>query len=356
MLFKAITIGTSGGIVFALIIGFMYSFILSELFLLIYSSKKLYNLSILLFISLLIFSTYLIVDALLYNMSHLRTDVFLIKGDVDNYQRPGAFMLIYCITLVSLAMIHSIVSNKFRFSTFLISFFISSIGFLMMLYSQLIGTNSGLVTIFSVLVVMYIVKLTYLNKNNFNAKLTIKNIIFGKIGRLYLVYSIVLLVITSIILSFIMYSYDIDISSFRIFGFGNEGFTSVNSRIEIFKNNFIEQWSYNPLFGNTIIEKLTTGEGSYVHSLLSLLTHLGIIGFCLFIVVIIAIYSEIVKTINNTSDIYQNRQYGLYRILVLTTILFFAIISAFYSWMPLWFTIGFVGVGLHMKNTKKVNN
>ena len=165
------------------------------------------------------------------------------------------------------------------------------------------------------------------------------------IGKRNILYVVLTLCVLFVAVLSLINSFGLELDSFRVLGFGSGESSSINSRIDIFKNNFLIQLNYNPLFGNTMVDTLTTGEGSYVHSLLSLLTHLGIVGFLIFTSLVFFIYKELGSSENHTDVLYGNRKFALYRFLMLSLILFFALISSSYIWMPIWFSIGLFGAG-----------
>ena len=58
----------------------------------------------------------------------------------------------------------------------------------------------------------------------------------------------------------------------------------MDSRVELL-TNFIIHFSNSPLFGNIIVDRLTTGEGTYIHSFMgTIFTHLGLLGASIFII------------------------------------------------------------------------
>ena len=106
-----------------------------------------------------------------------------------------------------------------------------------------------------------------------------------------------------------------------------------------------------------IVDKITTGEGSYIHSLLSIITHLGIIGSFIFILFLSTLYSNLrfSGTISNLQDhIYNNKIYLIYRILTVTTVIVYCLFSSFFTWLPLWFAFGFFGLNFIKQDEKNL--
>lgn len=87
----------------------------------------------------------------------------------------------------------------------------------------------------------------------------------------------------------------IDVTGYRMFDFEESRLvnTSVESRFEILAANFETQFAYAPIFGNFFVDRYTTGGGSYAHSLLSILPHLGIVGMALFCAMSVAVSKQL---------------------------------------------------------------
>ncbi len=345
---KAVTVGTTSGIVFALFSGFVASYSLSIIYNL-RQSRKTYNLSFAIGIGYILFTIWLTRETLQFHLTEIRSDIFLIDNQEGFYQRVGNFFLIQFMMTGALATILLLTSKKLsivRSSFLLIVYSLSA--FLFATTSQLIGSNSGFVGVVGFLLVFYVYFFILLiKKNTINQKdIKLRRIIFGRIGRAILQGSLIVLLIGFILAMFL--SDYIDFDRFRFSGFGSGENSSVSSRIELFKNNFLNHLSYNPIFGNTQVEKLTTGEGTYVHSLISIATHLGIVGLLIFITMIYYIYKDItnISITKSTASLYCNKNYGLYRLFSLGVILLFALLISFYTWLPLWFAIGLFGISL----------
>ena len=135
----------------------------------------------------------------------------------------------------------------------------------------------------------------------------------------------------------------IDLTMTRLGGFGSGEVSSVSSRLALL-DNFALQFSYSPLFGNMNVDCLTTGCGSYVHSLLAtLLTHTGLLGFFLFAFYILIAYKERFKLFtvaNNQQIILISNIANLTAIMMVTAILLIAIVATSMHWAVLWFALG----------------
>ena len=351
---KAVTIGTTGGIIFALFLGLSISFVLSNIFQLLISQQFQKIIFIVSFFYIL-FVIWLSKDTLAFHLSQIREDIFLIENQEGFYQRVGNFFFLQFMIVGSLIITLLIGANKINKLLHLsLLILYTLLAFIFALTSQLIGSNSGLASILGFLVVYYIYYFIVLtSKNKLNSKrITLKSLFWGELGWKILQGIIVILFILFGVASYISKSMNIDLDRFRITGYGSGNINSVDARIKIFKDNFLEQLSYNPIFGNTQVDDLTTGAGTYTHSLISLMTHLGFVGFFLFIFFVSRIYKDISGIHNQRFSIFSDRQYALFRLFALGATILLATMSAFYTWLPLWFAIGLFGLSLI---EKKIN-
>ena len=105
--------------------------------------------------------------------------------------------------------------------------------------------------------------------------------------------------------------------------------SSIQSRLDIFLNSSIDQLAVNPVFGNLAADKIVGHPGYYIHSIVSVQTHLGFIGSVfLFIFILHCIV-----------NLYSNKRYPTLKILTFF-IMIVSFIGTFFTWMPLWFLIG----------------
>lgn len=107
------------------------------------------------------------------------------------------------------------------------------------------------------------------------------------------------------------------------------GGSSIASRLRILVDSGMEQLAVNPLFGDLAVDHVVGKPGYYVHSILSIQTHFGIIGSILF-------FSCLIERI-----VALYRSHG--NILIKTffpPLMILATIGTLFTWMPLWFAIG----------------
>lgn len=358
---KSYTIGTTGGIYTAYLLGAL-SFLLIQSLLfdcnIKLSSLRISNYYI---FFLICFYFFFVVQSLFVHLSELRSDIIIIQSSAALYQRPGDFI---CMSFVIISLLvlfvsylnfsHAKTHNK-MILIFIHIFYFFCI-FPLFLLGQMIGSNKVLFFVFalSLINISFLCNLFFLKyeirnslfisegKMLYNPKYFIKSVFGNLFKSSFLSFSLICL-----FLYFIISITKFDISSLRIMGFGysyGDPFSSFTSRIVLFKNNFLVHFDYSPLLGNMRVDSLTTGTGSYVHSFLfSILTHLGIIGLILFIIPFSLSLTEILKSTYPLALIFPDNYHifiRAYILIMLLLILSMANIAAFFSWMPFWFSLG----------------
>lgn len=349
---KAATVGTTGGVVFVLVLGFLLSFAISEIYI---GMRKCRLISYVSFFIVLYLGAVLILaeQAFQVHLSELRNDLFLIADQEGAYQRPANFMFIQFMLGSALVVLLYAFREEISKLLFVIALALHAVtASIFMLLAQLIGSNSGLASVggffVMILAFLYVARVPMLKQGLL--RIGIRAFVLGWIGRRIAVGLCISASILAIALFYLFQFMEIDPALFRISGFGSGQVSSFDSRVEILKNNFIEQFSYNPIFGNTQVDILTTGAGTYAHSLLSILTHLGIVGFVIFVYFMFQVYREITRHNDAVDSLHANQIYALFRLFALGIVLFFSLLTAFYTWLPLWFAIGFLGIGISREN------
>jgi len=119
--------------------------------------------------------------------------------------------------------------------------------------------------------------------------------------------------------------------------------SSVTSRLDLLPT-FSKQFDVSPVFGHSYAEMLSGYErGDYVHSVpLSLLTHAGIVGFFIFVMLLVALIFK--QSILPRADGATATGTNKVKIAVFSVILLIGSAVAFFSWLPLWFMIGYLMV------------
>jgi hypothetical protein len=348
-LLKAYTIATNGGSILYYIFGVLIGTLFFNIKAIIASSKQAESIYIFCIIILTIIFSLFFIDILFNTLSLSRSDIFLVAGGT-NYQRVGSFLLISFFILsffIMLAFINYKKKNIFtRFLLLIFSIYYLGLMISALWFSQLIGSNNAFVNLIVVLTSSVIImSFIFSNKGVFiltNYDIKYKNIFTSKIAR-HLYYKIFISIILISMFSVFMIMYwDIDIDKFRIFGFGTEGMTSVNSRLALWDNFYIHL-DYSLPMGNMAVDTYTTGLGSYTHSLIAtLLTHLGLFGFLLFFTYLYFAIKENMTSNSNDYQRFMDNSIFIYSFMMFAGIFLVASVATFFTWTPLWFLMGMI--------------
>ncbi len=350
---RELIVGTTGGVLFALVMGLLASSSLAV----IYDLRQVRAVSGLIYLLALIYvlvSLALVAIVFQGHFADVRTDKLLISENTGKYQRIGDLLIMLVMTVVALGcvLIASASRNSLIRSvpaSVLILFLAALAGFT----AQIVGSNKGIVVpVVLALIYLMVMMVAVMNLGD-KRRIGIAHMIFGSLG--------VKLILASIIAGGLLFAFadtliayfNIDVSGLRITGFGSDDRSSIDSREEIFKQNFMTHFTYSPFFGNTQVDKLTTGAGTYVHSVLSVFTHLGLFGGLMFTAFIISVYHDITrKKRSSENSLYANSRYGIFRLLAFMAMLIMCGFSAFFTWMPLWFAFGLVGDWFHSRRVE----
>ena len=343
---KQYLIGTSNGIVFSLFVGFMSAYALTV----IYEMRRSMQLKKLAFIMTTIYLAYVVFLAYGTFNHHFASqsgDKFLIDNQEGYYQRTGDFLLMQFILASSLFVLMLSTTGKFRFIACLPLYLaLMATAAIFGLTAQLVGSNMGLigpVTFMFVVSVIYVV-LSIEGSASSQRRIGVSSYIFGRMKLKLLFGSVVSvgLLVGGGMLA--LHLAGIDIDTMRVTNYGEGENTSLVSRNELFRRNFLPHFSYNPIFGHTNVHNLAGHRDSYVHSLASILTHLGLVGFAIFSVILTFLYLQINSGRRAQFDaLFSNQQYGLYRLFAILGVLAMCSAAAFFTWMPMWFAFGMFG-------------
>lgn len=352
---KAVTLGTTGGVVFSVLLGVMSTFAIVN----IYdadnsrSTHKLVIIPLVLIYSLV--TLFLSIENFQFYLATIRSDLFLIEGGDGMYQRPAALMLIQFMISTSLISALLIKGYKATLLHTITVLLLCANAVVYMVLSQLLGSNSGLASIagFLVMFLSFIFIVSSKETKKFTLKVNLKSIVLGWIGK-KVVFGITLALIAIVsFFGYLLLLLDMKTTDLRIFGFSTGRSSSIDSRFAILQKNYVEQLSYNPIFGHTQVDALTTGEGSYAHSLISIFSHLGLIGGILLSFLLLFMYREIARSYMNYS-LYDSPKFRLFRLFSLGLVLLYALLTAFMTWMPLWFAIGAFGISFYFKRDREI--
>lgn len=268
----------------------------------------------------LLFCLLAIVLVLSMFLSIRRTDIFLItnitEGDEIDYQAFGEYALLVFIGALTI-LYYYLKQKRDYYITFCSIVF--CLGFVFSIALALVGSNKELVALILILLmcVVYAKPKNYVIKHN---KIRLK--------KLFIVLSILLFCGA---VSF--YISGIELPYLRIFGFGQQTSLLENeslvSRINIFMDTGIDQLSINPLFGNLGADYIVGRPGSYIHSIISVQSHLGMIGTLLLLGYLM----------HRLYRLYANDGRSLLKIIT-PPILFVSLVGTFFTWFVFWFLIG----------------
>ena len=361
---KAYTVATSGGIILFYFLGFSSRLAIENSFCLYFSAKHkfIFNLSLLLGFC---FFSFFVIGAFLNFLSLLREDVLLIKDLDGMYQRAGDFVSIfflYISVLYNYYLIYEKHQNK-RFFFHIIRILYYTLIIIGIWLSQMIGSNKATVLLIGILILS--ISIDFMNSFRKYLHYSSHILITGfksKILYRIIAYILISTFLTFLVFSVILFFYNIDISQLRIFGFDRLEITSLSSR-EKLREVFLEQFFHSPFFGNMNVGNFTTSQGSHAHSfILTLLSHLGLIGFIIFISYLYLTLKEFftLKNINFNFTEY-NKLYFYNNIKIFSFFLFFGVffiasIGTFITWTPLWFVLGLIFPPIQFKKLNKTDN
>lgn len=354
-----ILIGSTGGILFFLFIGIGVATITNKVLAESIKGTRIYiNASLIILVTALISNLYLSISFI----PGLRDDIFLLLDPSINYQRPGNFMSIFFI-ITSIFFTITISSNmkicSIKGLFFILLYFSSLI--LSLLNSQMIGSNNAFVVIFLVgMSTIFITFLLLFKSSRLALYTTQSNIILNKNVLRNIVFTLVLIfLILIVLLLLVVLTFNIDLTSSRILGFGSNTNSSLASRYAIIIDNISIHLRDSPIIGNINIDRETTGIGTYVHSfLLYAWTHTGLIGLFLFLILFFNLFQSFIHRANGnlfTYEFARERYFHISQLLILLFVFLIANIGTTIDWAVLWFTVGLVGNLCYVSHTTSFN-
>jgi hypothetical protein len=147
----------------------------------------------------------------------------------------------------------------------------------------------------------------------------------------------------------------IDATRYRVFGFEESTLvnSSVTSRLGILIENFGRHFSHAPLLGDMFVDSHTTGRGSYLHSLLAILPHLGFVGFMLFVVMLIAIRSQLRIAWGKAQGSPRDQRFVMFSIAAMSWAVMYVLMATFFTSGLLWFVIGLFVPAVHLSRASR---
>tara|TARA_B100000795_G_scaffold178503_1_gene134996 strand:+ start:33590 stop:34693 length:1104 start_codon:yes stop_codon:yes gene_type:complete len=330
--------GTTSGLFFSFGLGVLISHIFGNIYNILIEFPSYINTLRRFVIVYYVISLFFVLELFLHYYSMKVDTGFTISVDPSDYQRPGLIIFLFN---VQNALVYALTQSfgKNRRNYFFIFFY--SIALITATLGQLIGSNFALISVLllAITMLLYGRLLKIYRKSNLWRLISFRAIFAGWIGREILFVGVITLLISTFILYGLTQLSLIDLRDLRIFG-DNWEINSLTERFRLFDTLFLKHFGYGPVFGNMVVHDIM--ETQYVHSLLSLLTHLGVTGAMLFSILVYFIYRDIEKLGKIQSGI--NFEYQLFRLLMITLIILFSIGMAFITWIPLWFTFGLFSI------------
>lgn len=324
---KAGTIGTTGGVVLFYLLGSLVS-------LTTYSSDNVAKIKYIFPLVFCLISTISAVSLFVHYSKDLVAGRFLASGIDGMYQRAGSLivcskLLFFCCYLLAVMRL------KKRFSKVLM-FFVAAMNSLFMCgVAILIGSNIATVSSFGVFLAEILALRLFIGRRRHYGNLLKAR---ARVEIYKAVMSISLLVL--LLICFLVAYLDFDLSQIRLFSSGTWEIRSLSTRLELL-SNFIVQFSVSPFHGFLESDTVTTGRGTYAHSfVLSLLSHLGVIGFCLFMCFLVGALTAFGKRplfgSTNTTNYFHNVLW----LLIFAGLFSISVIGTYFTAASIWFLFG----------------
>jgi len=353
-MFKSYLFSTSGGMITFYVLGLFLTLVLKYFIHIVSNDKKELKKIVYIYLLYILLHSYFLIDTYAYLIQGVRNDFFTLV-DVSGHQRSASFLVMNFIFMSALFIhIRLLSHDKFKKIIFLSSMILYVNMLIAIILSQLIGSNNGAVTITGILFLTILIQISLSFKEHsyilFKYNLKPQSLFFGLASRKLYASIFILLVSFMLFALLVMLFLNIERNTFRIFECSG-GLSPMTSRISSY-NNFLVQFNVSPVFGNIIVDRLTTGDGTYVHNtIVSLLTHLGLVGFFIFMFYIILSFKELY--IDN-QYLFVTNGLRIYYTLLFMGVFSIAVIGTFFTWSPLWFLFGCIFPALYIENgTKK---
>ena len=240
-------------------------------------------------------------------------------------------------------------SRKTVFNLFWLGVYIAST-LIALLGSQLFGSNSATAVILGVhlitLMMSLIVRRQEIRQSYLANKLALPW--SKRLVKKIIVTTILGLLFFFGLMGLIIFWSSFDITSTRLFGFGDGSNSSIQSRIDILINEGADQLSYAPFFGNINVAYHTTGyAGNTLHSFFPYrVANLGLVGLFIIIMLFSGIFLNLYHEAKSHRSVsvcaYQGSMIAIYSSFILLYLIFFANLATGVSWPVLWFSVGFV--------------
>ncbi len=341
---KAITIATTGGILLFYLAGAFFNMAYVRL----QENPEKKAVHIFIIIIYLLLTIYSFFNLL----SRSRGDIFFIDDFDGDYQRSGNFI---SISFVAVSVIFSSLLsswtgvNKDKIKIFFWFLIYTVIAKILLLGSQLIGSNSATAVIIGIYILTVISVM--LMKNRKLKRLHTEGLIafpFSKNLMKLLIFFVVIgiALLVTLIYIFIQVT-NFDIANIRLLGFGSGSNTSLASRFDILMQTGVDQMSHAPLLGDMNVAYIITGNsGTTLHSFfLYIFANLGLVGLIVVLAFFMLIFQQLFRICK-----FEFRRDGsfiraltiLYFMAILMFFLLFANLAVGVTWIVIWFMVGFI--------------
>ena len=290
-------------------------------------------------------------------LSRTRDDIFLVVEGDESYQWPGdllsiRFLLITVILGTWLVVFWNKKSLLFMLTKATIVIVYSAQCAACIFYSQVLGSNKAVVILVGCLFsIFWLITLLVFRrlpaKTSYGSHDGYLSVSLGDVLKSF-VGALTVAMVVAIVLFGLAVGGDIPLEKFRIFGFGEGSVSSIESRMALVQEGFLQQFNGAPFFGNASAELLWGAEGQYMHSiLLYALTHTGVVGLLLFLMALAVSLTEAMGS-GYRIGIVNCRSLENYTIIRFLDIVLFGLVfvvgvlTSSLLWAQLWFAFGFL--------------
>ncbi|MFY0640150.1 MAG: hypothetical protein JXR16_03820 [Bermanella sp.] len=349
---KAMTIGTTGGMLYGMLLGVFFVYLLNNVCI----SRLLSVNSLIYSVNFFLIINFLAMLLLVLSIGNqVREDILLVENPEGDYQRSGNYLAIYIVSVF-----YAVKNLQVKKSGMVSNALLISVSFLVVYTCQMLGSNSGAaIGLFVIVLVVAFAPLStglggalvYRSKRNINLVVTPYFLFVVVIGVGSLAMT---LFFGEFFVSEVM---GYDPARLRMFAYGEGIGETFTSRVDLFSDNFILHFNFSPLWGHPFVDELTTGGGTYIHSLLAIWTHLGLLGMVLFILLFfwalrsLLTLDRVKLNPSHVAWVVSNVMYV--RLLTFVGVVLFALATAFFTWLPLWFVIGMVAIRPYFFKTNR---
>jgi hypothetical protein len=226
--------------------------------------------------------------------------------------------------------------------------------------TQLMGSNAGPAFIVPLSLLVFAIMLTPFGKQvstRSHVRLVVKRVGFWRRGRVVLGICMGASIALAVTVWAVVAWDAIDVTRYRAFGFEQSTLanTSVTSRFEILMDNFGRHFSHAPLLGDMFVDSHTTGRGSYLHSLLAVLPHLGIVGTLMFFAMLIAMGLQLWSAWGKAQGSPRDQRFAMLAIAATTWTLVYALMATSFTNGLLWFVVGLFVPLVHLSRASRAS-